>query len=311
MKVIVFGGTGWVGHEIAKAFVRAGYDVTICSRGLKGRYGSAVANIPAIRGDKNDPEQMKEIFAAGKYEIVTDSVPTEQSMENVKKYAKNLKHYIHCSSTGGYTPLPLLPGDETMPYSAPHGSGWAKKAVIDAKVIKWYKKDGFPGTVIRPSYIAGAGCLPLDNLGGRREDFIADILAGKELELPDNGKSLLQPVLVRDLGRSFRLAAEHPASIGEIYNICLRKAITLTRYLELNAKAVRRKAKIKYVPIDELLEKYGDTINLTGLKFLNDHMCFDISKAQRQLGYEPSLTVEEVVKENAIWVVKSQHLKLK
>ena len=307
MKVLVLGGTGWVGHETAKAFFKAGYDVTICSRGKKGRYKSEVSDIPSIKGDKNDTDQMKEILKAGQYEIVTDSVPTEASMDNIKKYATNLKQYIHCSSTGGYTPLQNIPGDETSPYEGFHGSGWAKKKVIDELVIQWHQQEGFPGTVIRPSYIAGYGCLPLDNLGGRREDFIADIMAEKELELPDNGKSLLQPVLVRDLGRSFRLAAEHPQSLGEIYNICLKKAVTLNRYIELNAQAVAREAKIKYVPIEELLVKYGYNINPTGLRFLNDHMCFDISKAEDHLGFKPELTVEEVIFENAIWVVDNYY----
>jgi nucleoside-diphosphate-sugar epimerase len=303
MKVLVFGGTGWVGHEIAKSFAGAGYDVTICSRGTKGRHEDKVADIPTIHADKNDPAQVAEIFKNHSFEIVTDSVPTEASMDNIKNSATNLKHYIHCSSTGGYTPLLNIPGDETMPYEGAHGSGWAKKKVIDERVMEWHQKDGFPGTVIRPSYIAGSGCLPIDNLGGRRKDFIADLLAEKELELPDNGKSLLHPVLVRDLGRSFRLAVEHPQSIGEIYNICLKKAVTLTRYIELNAEAVGRKAHIKYVPVENLLAKYGDSIHPTGLRFLNDHMCFDISKAEEQLGFKPSLTVEEVIEENAKWVL--------
>ena len=42
MKTIVFGGTGWVGHHIVKAFHAAGHEVTICSRGLKDAYLSDI-----------------------------------------------------------------------------------------------------------------------------------------------------------------------------------------------------------------------------------------------------------------------------
>ena len=44
MKVLVFGGTGWVGHHIVRAFHSAGHDVAICSRGRKATYESETPN---------------------------------------------------------------------------------------------------------------------------------------------------------------------------------------------------------------------------------------------------------------------------
>ena len=37
-KVIVFGGTGWLGHKVALNFAREGADVTVVSRGVKGQF---------------------------------------------------------------------------------------------------------------------------------------------------------------------------------------------------------------------------------------------------------------------------------
>ena len=303
MKVLVFGGTGWVGHHIVRAFHSAGHEVIICSRGRKKSYESEIPErVRRIEADKQDPSDMANVFQET-FDAVIDSVPSEASIDNIVRYARRLKRYIHCSSTGGYAPLPFIPGDETMPYDQFMG-GWAAKGIVDAKVMDLWCRKGFPATVLRPSYITGPGLLPLDNFGGRREDFIKDILDGVTLDLPDDGHALLQPVHVLDLAGTFRLAAETPASVGQIYNICLEKAVTIRRYLEINAAALDREVSINPMSVEAMLEKYGEAVNKTGLHFFATHMCHDISKARKQLGYVPRCTTEEAIEENARWAAQ-------
>lgn len=306
MKVLVLGGTGWLGRLIAREFADHDYDVTILTRGLKRDFTDDVAGIQRIVADKNDEAAMASVLRGG-YTHVIDSVPTEASLELVYKYASSLTHYLHCSSTGGYAPLRTIPANETSPYLGFQGKGWNGKRLVDAHALQRFALDGFPATVIRPCYITGPGKLPLDNLGGRREDFIRDIIEERPLDLPDNGLSLLQPIHVSELARSFRLAAERPRiSIGQIYNICLDHAFTLNRYLEITAAAFGKKPNINYMSVDDILAKYGSSVDETGLRFLATHMCFDISKARRDLGFEPRMTPEEAVVETALWAAREQ-----
>jgi nucleoside-diphosphate-sugar epimerase len=310
MKVIVFGGTGWVGHRIALAFANNGYDLTICSRSLKKEFTSNVADIDMIQADKNNPDEIKQIFEAQKYDIVIDSVPSQVTIEAIYKYARGMKHYIHCSSTGGYAPLQFIPGDETSYYEG-FASGWKNtKKLVDNMVLDMFNREGFPATVIRPCYITGPGMLPLDNLGGRREGFIADIINDIELDLPNSGNTLLQPIHADDLAYSFLLAAEAPnLSKGQVYNICLEKAVTHNRYLEITAAVFDKKPKINYMTPENILQKYAGNIHEIGLKFFVEHMCFDISKAKKQLGFVPAYTTEEAIEETAWWA--AENLKLR
>jgi nucleoside-diphosphate-sugar epimerase len=110
---------------------------------------------------------------------------------------------------------------------------------------------------------------------------------------------LLQPIHIDDLAVSFRLALEHPVSIGEIYNITLDHAVTLNRYIELNAEALGKKAHINYVPLEEMCKKYAGEINDTWLRFFATHMCFTNEKARRELGFVPTHTPEEAIIETA------------
>ena len=303
MKVLVLGGTGWVGHNIVKSFHEAGHDVAICSRGRKSVFNNDIPDeIIHITADKTKDDDMAQVFKE-RFDIVIDSVPTEASIDNVFNNAKGLKHYLHCSSTGGYAPLPYIPGDESCPYDNSVG-GWAMKGIMDSKVMDLFNRQGFPATVIRPSYITGPGMIPLDNMGGRREDFLSDILAEKTIDLPNDGQALRQPIQIFELARSFLLAVEHPHSIGQIYNICLEKAVTLSRYIQIIAQAFGREARINLMPVDEMFKKYGDAVCKEVLYILVNHMCFDISKARNDLGYVPRYTTECAIEEMARWSTK-------
>ena len=302
MKAIVFGGTGWLGHNIVLQLLNAGHEVTICCRGQKKNFLAEVEKVKTVTADKKDEAAMKNILAE-RYDLIVDTVPTLESIALIRKYADGLKHYIHCSSTGGYAPLPFIPCDETAPYVGfNRSSGWRQKADVDSEVMRLFHSEGFPATVIRPCYITGPGLLPLDNQGGRRKDYIADILAEKTLDVPDNGLALLQPVHVLDLAKSFLLAAEVPhRSIGQIYNICLSHAVTLNRYHEITAAALGRKAHLNHMPLADMLKKYEGEAYDIGMQFLATHMCFTIEKAVRDLGYKPHCTPEEAIEETARW----------
>ena len=302
MKVIVFGGTGWLGHHIVLQLLKAGHDVTICCRGQKKAFLDVVAQVKTVHADKYDEAAVEAVFRTP-YDAVIDSVPTQESVAIIHKYAGNIR-YVHCSSTGGYAPLPFIPCNETAPYCGFGGTGWLGKVNADRAALNLFLSDGFPATVIRPTYITGPGLLPMDNLGGRRKDYIADILAEKTLDVPDNGLALLQPVHVQDLAQAFALALETPRSIGQIYNISLSHAVPLIRYHEINAAAFGKKAHLNFVPLEEMLKKYEGTTSALGMRFLATHMCFSIEKAVRDLGYKPHCTPEEAITETARWAAE-------
>lgn len=305
MRVIVFGGTGWLGHHIVLQLLAAGHEVTICCRGQKKAFLDEVAQVKTVYADKHDESSVREVFRTP-YDVVIDSVPTLESIANIYKYAANISRYIHCSSTGGYAPLPFIPCDETAPYCGFCRKGWLGKVENDKEVMRLFHSEGFPATVIRPTYITGPGLLPMDNLGGRRKDYIADILAEKVLDVPDNGLALLQPVQVRDLASAFSLALAAPRSAGQIYNISSSHAFPLVRYHEITAAAFGKKANLNFMSVDDLLKKYEGSVNEMGLRFLASHMCFSIEKAIRDLGYRPHCTPEEAIVETARWAAEQR-----
>ena len=89
MKIIVFGGTGWLGHHIVLQLLEAGHDLTICSRGQKKLFLNEVSKVKMIQADKKDESAMREIFKTP-YDAVIDTVPTLESIAHILRYAGNI-----------------------------------------------------------------------------------------------------------------------------------------------------------------------------------------------------------------------------
>ncbi|MBE6390517.1 MAG: NAD-dependent epimerase/dehydratase family protein [Lentisphaerae bacterium] len=298
MKVLVIGGTGWVGHNIALACSRAGFDTTVMSRNPDTRFADQVSFLPRVTGSKTNREFMYDVLKSGNYDCIIDSVPSPEAIDILTEFNQLYDRYIQCGSVGVYTPLQYIPADEEHLWGHAKYDGFQGKVAADMAMFAAVDAGNLRGTVLRPSCIAGPGKLPLDNIGGRREDFISDIMTGKTLDLLDGGNALLQIVHVRDLGRAFALAAGNPASVGQAYNICGRNAVTVRKYCELNAAALDKEVTFENHSFDELIAKHGEDIR-GGLTFLAEHMCFEIGKAEYELGWEPEYSVPAAVAETA------------
>lgn len=300
MKVIVFGGTGYLGGEIVRDLVAHNYDVTACSRGKRGME-RPVDGAKYIVADKSNEEDMRKIFME-QYDIVIDSIPKMKTIEYVFKYARRLKHYLHCSSVALYTPLPYIPCDENAPYEGTLFPNGSEKIDTDRECMRLFHEKGFPATSIRSAYICSPGCYPLDNIGDRRKDFALDIASGAPLDVVNDGQALIQPIHVFDLATSFRLAMENrEKAVGECYNIAQEKAVTLDRYFTIMGETFGKKLLLNHLSVPEMKAKYGDKVDEFWMRFHAMHMCFTMEKARRDLGYKPHQTTEEVIENTILW----------
>ena len=296
MKVLVIGGTGWVGHNVALAFEHAGHEVEILCRGRGHGFDEEVSFLPRHQGDKTDRAFLAGVLEAGEYDVVVDSVPVPAVIETLAEMPDSYGRYLHCGSTGVCTPLQYLPADEEHPFATKSYEGFGGKVRADQAVFD--HSEELRWTILRPCCIAGPGKFPLDNIGGRRPDFLKDLREGKEIDLPGDGSVPLQIVHVKDLARAFVQAAESGATYGEVYHICGAHALPLWRYCEVNAEAVGGTLRWKGLSFDGMIAKYGEEIR-GGLTFLVEPMCFTTEKARNDFGFAPEFTTEGAIRDCA------------
>jgi nucleoside-diphosphate-sugar epimerase len=307
MRILLTGGTRFLGPCIVKELVNKGHTVTVVNRGITP--AKLPPEVKKVKGDKEKRKEFKKILEQLDYEAVIDTILNTEDLGWIIAMIKDkITHFIHCGTTGVYAPMKKIPAlEEDKNLDPPTYLGYfAEKLRQDKLLIELYEEENFPVTILRCSYIYGPGDIPLDIWGSRNIGFFKRLRESKTIAIPNDGRALLQPCYVEDIASAFALVLENKDSIGQIYNISSSRAVTLNEYAKLTAKILDSKSSFIHIPVEHLVNLFkdnGQKIILPNLLFLCEHMCVDISKAVQELGYSPQVPLEVGMKRNIEWMV--------
>ncbi|MBN2310984.1 MAG: NAD-dependent epimerase/dehydratase family protein [Candidatus Hydrogenedentes bacterium] len=301
MKVLIIGGTRFLGAAIARELAAQGHGATVLHR------GRTQADLPEpvdeIIADARERAQVEPHIREGGFDAVVDTI---LRAEDLAWYLPLVRaccgRMVHCGSTGVYAPMANLPARETDPTPCPpEFGGFGAKLAQDRAVLEFHERTEFPVCSLRISNVFGAGDVPLDLWGARNPACFQRIADGAEIWVPNDGRALLQPVHVQDLARGFCSALESDTMAGQIYNLSSDQAVTLAEYARLAKELLGSDSPVRCVPMGEILAT--GKANEGGLRFVCEHMCIDSSKARRDLGYAPRFSVRAGLRDSLEWMV--------
>jgi nucleoside-diphosphate-sugar epimerase len=304
-KVLVLGASGEIGGRIARGCVDAGYQVTGVTRGANARHQVDLSGIEFLVGDKYDEAFYESELATREFDVIIDSVPfMEDAVLAHKHFAGRIEHYFVCGSTGSYTPLQYIPGDENHPWREDTGINFFEQCERDAQLLAWREEDGFPATVFRSSCICGIGRCPIETWGGRNPHYYRLMKQNEPLEIPGDGKVLLQAGCNDDIAAAFVLGAGKGDEIaGEIFNISARRAVSLTHWFNTAKDILGSTSTAEYMSLEALCKRRPDDASARWTGFLMEHMAFDMTKAEEMLGYKPQYTMEQGLERALSWLL--------
>lgn len=298
-SLLIFGITGELGSRVAQLAVARGHKVYGVSRGANTRARADLAGVEIFTGDKLDRDFLEKTLSKLPVDAILDTIPSINGINNIHEFFPQVKNVFLVSSTGTFVPLQTLPADETHPWREENHVNFHGKIANDKLALELFAKDNFPVTIFRPTNIIGDGRVPLDLFGARDIEFFRALRDNKPLTLPDCREILLQSGCNWDLAKAMTLALDAGDKIaGEIIVISTAKAIRLQDYLATAMEFLQSSSEITWVDADEF---YKAHLEHTGLPFLRQHMCFDISKARKLLGYEPEYTTKEGLLKALAW----------
>jgi 2'-hydroxyisoflavone reductase len=256
MKVLVIGGTLFIGRGLVQELLKAGHDVTVMHRKPRHDLGRRVQNLVA---DRNDPAQVRDAIDGRRFEIVFDNVydwergTTAAHVEGtVRACGDRLVRYVFMSSVAAYGDGlnhyegdPLAPDNHQEPYVR-------NKAMTERLLFRLHLKTGLPLVTFRPPFVYGP-----DNPFYREAFFWDRLRAGRPIIIPGDGHRLMQFVYVKDLVRACMRAIEHPAAVGEAFNIGNERPVTQVEMVRALAAAAGKKATMVRVPRDRISEAGG------------------------------------------------------
>lgn len=242
MKILILGGTYFIGRHIALELASAGHHITLLNRGTRE------SQHPALHADRNDPRALRAALAGHSFDVVIDTscYDATQALIAESALAGRYGRWIFLSTASVYSDRAARPLSESSPAhgSMSFGSYGTKKADAERVLTELC---GGRLDVLRAAYVYGPG----NNLA--RETFIwARLLAGEDIYVPGDGAQRVSFIHVDDLARAFRAVVERPADGARIYNVAHPQWATLREWVLCLARQAGVTATLQSVPMERL-----------------------------------------------------------
>lgn len=216
LRVLILGGTGFIGPHFVHAFTAGGHKITLFNRGK--RDPEAKQGVEQLLGDRNDNLNSLE---GRDWDVVVDNsgYTPDQVTLSTDLLKKHSKHYVFISSIAVYENFQNPPIDEShalapignLRQDKLEGDNYGPLKVLCEAVVE--KSFGKHASIIRPTYIAGPG-----DFSDRFTYWPFRVAQGGEMIAPGTPDDPIQYIDVRDLADFVRLCAEK--RVAGHYNLC-------------------------------------------------------------------------------------------
>ncbi|MBD2068889.1 NAD-dependent epimerase/dehydratase family protein [Leptolyngbya sp. FACHB-671] len=273
MRILIMGGTRFIGVYLTRILIEQGHEVVLFNRGNKP---APVEGVQQIQGDRTDAAQLKDKLSSEQFDAVFDNNGRELSDTQplAEIFKDRVQHFVYVSSAGVYLKsdqMPHVEGDPVDPKSRHKGKFETETYLAEA---------GIPFTSIRPVYIYGP-----QNYNDLEAWFFDRIVRDRPVPIPGNGMHLTQFGHVQDLAAAMAAVLGNSQAIGQIYNISGDRAVTFDGLARACAAAAGKSPEsITIVHYDPKQFDFGKR---KAFPMRVQHFFTDIHKAKQELGWQP------------------------
>ena len=274
MRLLVVGGSGFLGGYVLREAARRGHEAVALARSPRAARTVAGHGAQPIVGDLDDARSLDEAFGAARCAALV------------------------CLASLGYGHGPGI-------VAAAEEAGIPRAVFVSTTAVtttlhpptrqvrlaaeQQIRSCGLDYTILRPTMIYGAA-------GDRNLSRLLRLLSRVPvLPVPGTGKCLHQPVHVADVAAAVLAALQRPVAIGSLYNVAGPEPLPFAELLQTCARAVGSRTRLVPIPLPplvglvrgyELLSRHP-RIRAEQLLRLREDKAFAIDDAIRDLGYAP------------------------
>jgi UDP-glucose 4-epimerase len=294
MKAMVTGGAGFIGSHLCDRLVSEGHEVTVidnCSTGRFENIQHLKDKIKFIQVDISSPGTWQEEFTGKDWVFhiaaLADIVP---SIQHPKQYFEanvqgtfhvlsaaekaGIKRLVYSASSSCYGIPDLYPTPETTEIKPQYPYALTKR-MGEELVLHWGLIYKLPVISLRFFNVYGPRSRTSGTYGAVLGVFLAQKLAGKPFTIVGDGTQTRDFTFVTDIADAIVTAAKSDKSL-EVYNVGSGKTVSVNRLVEL-------------------LE--GEKVFIPKRPGEPDVTFADISKIQKELSWQPKVSIEDGVKE--------------
>jgi len=264
MRLLILGGTGFIGPHLVKHAISRGHHVTIFTRGR--RDGDLPAGVTRLVGDRNG---QLDSLKGGKWDAVIDDSATNPDWvkQSTALLNESVGRYLFTSSTGVYYPYltpkadeSVIPHSNTIDEKDSEETYGVNKTKCEAEVMRVF---GDRGLVVRPTYIVGPG-----DTSDRFPYWAARLPQGGRVLAPGRAADPVQWIDVRDLV-AFYIALLENRRTGVFNGVAAATTVPSRQFYEAVHATLNPKATMVYVDdykflMEQKIEYSVPWIMLTG-----------------------------------------------
>jgi len=298
MKILFIGGTGVISSASSELAVERGDELYLLNRGESKRAMPQSAHI--LKADIRDKDAVQKALGAMTFDAVVDWIAfaPEHIETDIELFRDRTDQFVFISSASAYqTPPVNLPVTESTPLSNPFWQYSRDKIACETRLVRAYREEQFPMTIVRPSHTYDQTMLPLKG----RYTAIDRMRKGKKVIVHGDGSSLWTLTHTRDFAKGFIGLLGNSRAIGEAFQITSDEFLTWNQIYELAARAAGTTAQIVHIPSDIIAGYDADW----GAELFGDKahsMIFDNTKIKRIVpDFAPKIPFSRGIKEIINW----------
>ena len=316
-KVLVTGATGFLGKYVVEELVEHGYQVRAFGRNSKVGRSLENTSVSFFQGDLTKADDVLEackgmdlVVHAGALSTVwgpwedffqANVLGTKYVLEACRQ--TDIQRLVYVSSPSIYAALKnQLAIKESDAPEENNLNNYIRSKLASEKLFKDYPD--VPSIILRPRGLFGIGdtsILPR----------VINLSQKIGIPLIGDGRQLMDMTCVENVALAIRLAIEAPEAKGEVYNITNGEPRAFRDLLEESLTGLGYPIKYRKIPaslisgIASSLEFLYKSLNLKGEPPLTRYTYYllrysqtlDISKAERELGYRPKISISEGIEQ--------------
>ena len=228
MKVLFIGGTGTISTAISKELIRKGCELYILNRGSRNDILGDGAKF--ITADINNEAEAKAALDGMSFDVVCDFIGfvPSQLERDYRLFNGRTKQFMYISSASAYhKPVRSYVICEGTSLANPYWEYSRNKIACEEFLMRMYRENGFPITIIRPSHTYDERSVPMGVHGnGGSWQVLQRMMEGKPVIIHGDGTSLWTITHNSDFAKGFIGLMGNPHAVGEAFQITCDESLT-------------------------------------------------------------------------------------
>lgn len=315
MKALFIGGTGTISSAITSLVSRnPDWQLYLLNRG--NRIDEVPEGVTNLIADIDDEKTVLELLGDLQFDVVCDFIGfvPAQVERDIRLFGGRTRQYIFISSASAYRkPLATPFITESTTLANPFWQYSRDKIACEQLLLRHYRENGFPFTVIRPSHTYCERGVPVA-VSGKNGcwQVMKRMLEGKPVIIPGDGTSLWTITHNSDFAKAFVGLMGNPKAIGEVFQLTSDEHPTWNQIHQAIADALGVKLNAYHVSSDFLAsvgKRYELSENLLGDKVHT--VIFDNTKLKRAVpDFVPTVRYDQGLRKAVEYILAHPELQV-